>query len=84
MEGELHQMAIRLSKTMPSTNMPEDSEEAQRLKELQEEQKELEEKYRLIASATGFRGISFTEWLDTFITVNTLVLFYDIMCTLHR
>ncbi|CAO3696432.1 unnamed protein product [Umbelopsis ramanniana] len=68
MEGELHQMAIRLAKTMSSTNMPDDSEAAQRLKELQEEQRELEEKYRQIASATGFRGISFTEWLDTFIT----------------
>jgi hypothetical protein len=69
MEGELHQMAIRLSKGVQSTIVPDDSEEAQRLQELQEEQKELEEKYRQIASATGFRGISFTEWLDTFITV---------------
>jgi len=67
-EGELHRMATRLSKAIKNRDFPEDSEEAERIRELQEEQKELEEKYRQIASASGFRGISFDDWLDTFIT----------------
>jgi hypothetical protein len=77
-------MATRLSKAIKNRDFPEDSEEAERIRELQEEQKELEEKYRQIASASGFRGISFDDWLDTFITVIVLPMWTVLLAVYSR
>ncbi|CAM0139620.1 unnamed protein product [Umbelopsis sp. WA50703] len=63
-ESELHKMVNRLASTIKRKDSAEDREA---LELLQEEQKELEERYRRIAGESSFRGISFGEWLQSFI-----------------
>jgi uncharacterized membrane protein YgaE (UPF0421/DUF939 family) len=69
-ESELHKMVNRLASTIKRKDSAEDREA---LELLQEEQKELEERYRRIAGESSFRGISFGEWLQSFINVSFLL-----------